>query len=85
MEAEGARTLTGEMISIRRLFSEEVEIEHLIPFSKSWDDSAANKVVAMRFANRPKDQRAPYSRDRHPSRRRRPIFFLGKLWFGTPP
>ena len=51
---------SGEMISIRRLFSEEIEIEHLIPFSKSWDDSAANKVVAMRFANRAKGQRAPF-------------------------
>ena len=51
---------TGEKISIRRLFSEEVEIEHLIPFSTSWDDSAANKVVAMRFANRAKGQETPF-------------------------
>ena len=51
---------TGEKISIQRLFSEEVEIEHLIPFSKSWDDSAANKVVAMRYANKAKGQRTPF-------------------------
>ena len=51
---------TGEKISCRRLFSEEVEIEHLIPFSKSWDDSAANKVVAMRYANRAKGQNTPF-------------------------
>lgn len=51
---------TGEKISCRRLFSEEVEIEHLIPFSKSWDDSAANKVVAMRYANRDKGQNTPF-------------------------
>ena len=48
------------MISIQRLFSHEVEIEHLIPFSKSWDDSPANKVVAMRYANRAKGQRTPF-------------------------
>ena len=51
---------TGEKISFRRLFSEEVEIEHLIPFSTSWDDSAANKVVAMRYANRAKGQSTPF-------------------------
>ena len=51
---------TGEKISCRRLFSEEVEIEHLIPFSTSWDDSAANKVVAMRYANRAKGQNTPF-------------------------
>ena len=52
---------SGERISIKRLFSEEVEIEHLIPFSKSWDDSAANKVVAMRFANRDKGQNTAFA------------------------
>ncbi len=51
---------TGETISVQRLFSEEVEIEHLIPFSNSWDDSAANKVVAMRFANRAKGRNTPF-------------------------
>ncbi len=51
---------TGEKISIQRLFSEEIEIEHLIPFSTSWDDSAANKVVAMRYANRVKGQNTPF-------------------------
>ena len=52
---------TGETISIQRLFSDEVEIDHLIPFSTSWDDSAANKVVAMRHANRAKGQRTPFN------------------------
>ena len=48
---------TGEVISIERLLSEEVDIDHLIPFSESWDDSAANKVVCMRYANRAKGNR----------------------------
>jgi CRISPR-associated endonuclease Csn1 len=51
---------TGEVISIERLFSEEVDIDHLIPFSESWDDSAANKVVCMRYANRAKGQQTPH-------------------------
>jgi CRISPR-associated endonuclease Csn1 len=51
---------SGEIISIVRLFSDEVEIEHLIPFQDSWDDSAANKVVCLRAANRLKGKRTPY-------------------------
>ena len=51
---------SGEVISIARLFSEEVEIEHLIPFSESYDDSAANKVVCLRSANRLKGKQTPF-------------------------
>lgn len=51
---------SGEVINVRKLLSEEVEIEHLIPFSVSLDDSAANKVVCMRGANRLKGQRTPF-------------------------
>lgn len=36
---------TGEVIGMRRLLSSDVDIDHLIPFSACWDDSAANKVV----------------------------------------
>jgi CRISPR-associated endonuclease Csn1 len=50
---------TGEVIGIARLLSDEVEIEHLIPFQDSWDDSAANKTVSMRYANRAKGMRTP--------------------------
>ena len=51
---------SGEIIGIARLLSDEVEIEHLIPFSKSWDDSAANKVVCLRSANRLKGKQTPF-------------------------
>lgn len=51
---------TGDQISIEKLFSNEVEIEHLIPFQMCFDDSAANKVVAMRHANRFKGKKTPY-------------------------
>jgi CRISPR-associated endonuclease Csn1 len=51
---------SGEVISIARLFSDEVEIEHLIPFAESWDDSAANKIVCLRSANRLKGKRTPF-------------------------
>ncbi len=51
---------SGEVIGITRLFSDEIEIEHLIPFADSWDDSAANKVVCLRSANRLKGKKTPY-------------------------
>lgn len=51
---------TGEQISIERLLSNDVEIEHILPFSITLDDSLNNKTVAMRRANRDKGNRTPY-------------------------
>jgi len=51
---------SGEVISVERLLSDEIDIDHLIPFSDSWDDSAANKVVCLRQANRDKGNRTPF-------------------------
>src|SRR6185312_10075980 len=45
---------TGEPISIQRLFSPEVEIEHILPFKRTLDNSAANRTVSLRRANRDK-------------------------------
>lgn len=51
---------TGEQISIKRLFSAEVEIEHILPRSRTLDDSPANKTLAVRRANRDKGERSPF-------------------------
>lgn len=51
---------TGEQIGIERLLSNEVEIEHILPYSKTLDDSLNNKTVSLRRANRDKGNRAPY-------------------------
>jgi CRISPR-associated endonuclease Csn1 len=51
---------TGEQISLTRLFSNEVEIEHILPFSRTLDDSLNNKTVALRQANRDKGNRTPF-------------------------
>lgn len=51
---------SGKLISATDLFSGAFEIEHLIPFSKSFDDSINNKVIAFRDANRFKAERTPY-------------------------
>ena len=51
---------SGVQISARMLLSDEVEIEHILPFSRTLDDSLNNRTVAMRHANRIKRNRAPW-------------------------
>ena len=51
---------SGDKIGIADLFGDHTEIEHLIPFSDSLDDSRANKVICTRKANRDKGNRTPY-------------------------
>lgn len=41
------------------LFTDQVEIEHILPFSQTLDDSLNNKTVATRQANRIKGNRTP--------------------------
>jgi CRISPR-associated endonuclease Csn1 len=50
---------SGVQISAQMLFSDQVEIEHILPFSQTLDDSLNNKTVAMRQANRIKGNRTP--------------------------
>jgi CRISPR-associated endonuclease Csn1 len=51
---------SGEQISATMLLSDEVEIEHILPFSQTLDDSLNNKTVALRKANRMKGNHTPW-------------------------
>lgn len=51
---------SGVQISAAMLLSDQVEIEHILPFSETLDDSLNNKTVAMRQANRIKGNRTPW-------------------------
>jgi CRISPR-associated endonuclease Csn1 len=51
---------SGTQISAQMLFSNEVEIEHILPFSITLDDSLNNKTVALRSANRVKGNHTPW-------------------------
>ncbi len=51
---------SGIPISAAMLLSNEVEIEHILPFSQTLDDSLNNKTVSMRQANRIKGNRTPW-------------------------
>lgn len=58
--AERRCPYSGVQISVQMLLSDEVEIEHILPFSQTLDDSLNNKTVAMRRANRIKGNRTPW-------------------------
>lgn len=50
---------TGRPIGIRMLFSGEVDVDHILPWSQTLDDSQANRILCMVDANRLKRNRAP--------------------------
>lgn len=52
----------AEPIGMRALFSGEADVDHIIPYSRSLDDSAGNKVVAHRHCNRAKGNRTPHEK-----------------------
>ncbi|MGH8461608.1 MAG: type II CRISPR RNA-guided endonuclease Cas9 [Stenotrophobium sp.] len=56
---------TGEPISETMLFSGEVEIDHILPFSRTLDDSQANKVLCLRRVNRDKSNSTPHEAFSH--------------------
>ena len=58
--AERRCPYSGVQISAAMLLSDEVEIEHILPFSQTLDDSLNNKTVSMRHANRSKGNQTPW-------------------------
>ncbi len=53
-------TYTGRPISFRQLFGGEVDIDHILPYSRCLDDSLMNKVVVFRDANAQKRDQSPW-------------------------
>lgn len=51
---------TGELISPTMLFSGQVDIDHILPWSRTLDDSNANRLVCLVHANREKRNRTPF-------------------------
>ncbi|MFC3703640.1 type II CRISPR RNA-guided endonuclease Cas9 [Devosia honganensis] len=49
----------GEPIGIGTLFSSEIDIDHILPWSKTLDDSQANRIVCHVTCNRQKANHAP--------------------------
>ena len=47
-------------IGIETLFSAEVEIDHILPYSRTLDDTRANRILCYRSANREKRRQSPH-------------------------
>ncbi|MCW3467756.1 type II CRISPR RNA-guided endonuclease Cas9 [Chitinophaga nivalis] len=51
----------GDVITPRKLFNGEVDVEHIVPYTVSLDDSLANKTLCFREMNNRKGNRTPYT------------------------
>jgi CRISPR-associated endonuclease Csn1 len=51
---------SGKPISHHQLFGGEVDVDHILPYSRSLDDSMQNKVVCFLKENREKGNRTPH-------------------------
>jgi len=51
---------TGQTITISQLFTGEVQIEHIFPWSRSLNDSFNNKTLCFADENRAKGNKTPY-------------------------
>lgn len=52
-------------IAVHQVFNGECEEEHLLPFSRSYNDGRANKVIAHRECNRRKGNKTPFEAFSH--------------------
>lgn len=50
----------GSKISQSQLFGGDIDVDHILPYSRSLDDSQMNKVVCHRKCNAGKDKQTPY-------------------------
>lgn len=60
-EQEGVCLYSGKNLDISRLFEPGyVDVDHIIPYSRCFDDSYRNKVLVLASENRQKGNRLPY-------------------------
>ncbi len=59
---------SGHRLSRSALFSDEVEIDHILPFSQSLHDGIGNKILCIRQSNRDKGNRTPFQAFGHTPR-----------------
>lgn len=60
-EQSGQCAYSGKALDLQRLMEDGyVEVDHILPFSRSLDDSKANRVLVLTEENRRKGNRTPY-------------------------
>ncbi|WP_062072359.1 type II CRISPR RNA-guided endonuclease Cas9 [Demequina sediminicola] len=52
--------LTGIPIEMSRLFTNDYQVDHILPFSRTLDDSRGNKILVHHTANQFKGARSPF-------------------------
>ncbi|MEM6609816.1 MAG: type II CRISPR RNA-guided endonuclease Cas9 [Pseudomonadota bacterium] len=51
---------TGKPISAAMIFTPDVDVDHILPYSRTLDDGFANKTLCLKEANREKTNRTPW-------------------------
>lgn len=51
---------TGETISVEMVFDGSCDVDHILPYSRTLDDSFANRTLCLREANREKSNQTPW-------------------------
>ena len=59
---------SGKKIPIENLFTEAVDVDHIIPYSMCFDDTYKNKVLVLSSENRQKGNRVPYQYEKEAGR-----------------
>lgn len=59
-EQQGVCIYSGKVISIQDLFVGAYDVDHILPYSVTFDDSYRNKVLVCAEENRKKGNRTPY-------------------------
>ncbi|MEE1272916.1 MAG: type II CRISPR RNA-guided endonuclease Cas9 [Olegusella sp.] len=62
-EEQGCKdAYTGDSIDLMRMLTEDryTEIDHILPYSRTCDDSRANKVLVLQKSNQDKKERTPW-------------------------
>lgn len=59
-ECERVCPYTGRTISAAKLFSNEIDVEHILPYDRTLDDSYMNKTLCFADENRRKGKQTPW-------------------------
>lgn len=59
-ESEKKCAYSGKMISMTELFTHAIEVDHILPYKKTLDNSYMNKVICLSGKNREKGDRTPW-------------------------
>lgn len=79
-DQDGCCAYSGRPISKTELFSDAVEMDHILPYSQSLDDSYINKVICLAGENRSKGNRTPWQAFSGDAQRWEQIVQRSKSW-----